>query len=165
MKISIKDLPSKCDQIRSFLRILSHLLQKPLLENVIFCAVSQVFEACPKSYRTKLSYIKPRYSLILKSTFLFQHQVISWFNFILKRPDKFLRNFTHVQSNERRNYLKKKIKRNSALRKKGIIMFVKRRNTCMKNPKISSYSWNDWKVKEERYSTKCWDGSCRKLLQ
>ena len=37
MKFSIKDFFSKCDQIRSFLRILSHILKKSLMEN--FCAV------------------------------------------------------------------------------------------------------------------------------
>ena len=30
---------SKCDQIRSFLRIWSYLLKKSLMENFIFCAV------------------------------------------------------------------------------------------------------------------------------
>ena len=39
MKFSIKDFCSKCDQIRSFLRIWSHLLKKSLMENFIFCAV------------------------------------------------------------------------------------------------------------------------------
>ena len=39
MKFSIKDFFSKCDQIHSFLRIWSHLLKKPLMENFIFCAV------------------------------------------------------------------------------------------------------------------------------
>ena len=39
MKFSIKDLFSKCDQIRCFLRIWSHLLKKSLMENFIFCAV------------------------------------------------------------------------------------------------------------------------------
>ena len=39
MKVSIKDFSSKCDQIRSFQRIWSHLLKKSLLENFIFCAV------------------------------------------------------------------------------------------------------------------------------
>ena len=39
MKFSIKDFFSKCDQIRSFLRIWSHLLKKSLIENFIFCAV------------------------------------------------------------------------------------------------------------------------------
>ena len=39
MKFSIKDFFSKCDQIRSFLQIWSHLLKKPLMENLIFCAV------------------------------------------------------------------------------------------------------------------------------
>ena len=39
MKFSIKDFFSKCDQIRSFLRIWSHLLNKSLMENFIFCAL------------------------------------------------------------------------------------------------------------------------------
>ena len=39
MKFSIKDYFSKCDQIRSFLRIWSHLLKKSLMENFGFCAV------------------------------------------------------------------------------------------------------------------------------
>ena len=40
MKFSIKDLFSKCDQIRRKLRIWSHLLKKSLMENFIFCAVT-----------------------------------------------------------------------------------------------------------------------------
>ena len=36
MKFSIKVFFSKCDQIRSFLRIWSHLLKKSLMENFIF---------------------------------------------------------------------------------------------------------------------------------
>ena len=39
IKFSIKDFYSKCDQIRSFLRIKSHLLKTSLMENFIFCAV------------------------------------------------------------------------------------------------------------------------------
>ena len=39
MKFSIKDFSSKCDQIRRKLRIWSHLLEKFLMENFIFCAV------------------------------------------------------------------------------------------------------------------------------
>ena len=39
MKFSIKDFFSKCDQIRSFLRIWSHLFKKSLMENFIFCAL------------------------------------------------------------------------------------------------------------------------------
>ena len=43
MKFSIKDFFSKCDQIRIFLRIWSHLLKKSLMENFIFCPVLVVF--------------------------------------------------------------------------------------------------------------------------
>ena len=39
MKFSIKYFFSRCDQIRSFLRIWSNLLNKSLMENFIFCAV------------------------------------------------------------------------------------------------------------------------------
>ena len=39
IKFSMKDFFSKCDQVRSFLRIWSHLLKKSLIENFIFCAV------------------------------------------------------------------------------------------------------------------------------
>ena len=39
-KFSIRDFFSKCDQIRSFLRIWPHLLKKSLMENFIFCAVA-----------------------------------------------------------------------------------------------------------------------------
>ena len=36
MKFSVKDLLSKCNQIRRFLRIWSHLPKKSLMENFIF---------------------------------------------------------------------------------------------------------------------------------
>ena len=39
MKFSINDFFSECDQIRSLLRIWSHLLKKSLMENFIFCVV------------------------------------------------------------------------------------------------------------------------------
>ena len=42
MKFSIKDFFSKCAQIHRKLRIWSHLLEKSLMENFIFCAVSSV---------------------------------------------------------------------------------------------------------------------------
>ena len=45
MKFSIKDFFSKCDQICSSLRILSHLLKKSLMENFIFSAVLFLLQA------------------------------------------------------------------------------------------------------------------------
>ena len=38
-KWSINDFFSKCDQIRSFLRIWWHLLKKSLMENFVFCSL------------------------------------------------------------------------------------------------------------------------------
>ena len=49
MKFSNKDFFSKCDQTRCFLRIWSHLLEKSLKQNFIFCAVCSM---C-KNYNTK----------------------------------------------------------------------------------------------------------------
>ena len=40
MKFSIKDFFNKCNQICIFLRIWPHLLEKSLMENFIFCALS-----------------------------------------------------------------------------------------------------------------------------
>ena len=40
MKFSIKDFFSKYDQILSFLRIWSHLLEKSLKKNFMFCEAS-----------------------------------------------------------------------------------------------------------------------------
>ena len=50
MKFSSKDFFSKCDQIRFFLQISSHLLKKPLIENFIFCAVLKLFYITFDSY-------------------------------------------------------------------------------------------------------------------
>ena len=44
MKFAIKDFFSKCDQIRSFLRICSHLLKKSLMENFTFRAVYKAIQ-------------------------------------------------------------------------------------------------------------------------
>ena len=42
MKFSTKDFLSKYDQIRSFLQILSHLLEKSLMKNFTFCSVERL---------------------------------------------------------------------------------------------------------------------------
>ena len=44
MTFSMRDFLSKCDQIRSFLLICSHLLKKSLMGNFIFCAVTPFFK-------------------------------------------------------------------------------------------------------------------------
>ena len=50
MKFSIKDVFSKCDQIRWKLRIWSHLQKKSLMENFVFCAVIYMYQT---DFRTK----------------------------------------------------------------------------------------------------------------
>ena len=54
MKISIKDLLSKCGQIRRKLRIWPHLLKKSLMENFIFCALHD-----NRNCITMISTVKP----------------------------------------------------------------------------------------------------------
>ena len=52
MKFSIKDFLSKCDQIRSFLRIWSHLLKKSLMENFFFfCNCLNQNDSCSEFLR------------------------------------------------------------------------------------------------------------------
>ena len=53
MKFSIKDFFSKCNQIRSFLQIWSHLLKKSLMKNFIFSAVF-VSEQLQKYFRLQV---------------------------------------------------------------------------------------------------------------
>ena len=86
MKFSIKDFYSKCDQIRSFLRIWSHLLKKLLMENL--CIVS--FSSCLKSLRlTTLddlqNYIK------IQKLLLFEH--LEFNPFILSLASHLVVNF------------------------------------------------------------------------
>ena len=51
MKFFIKDFFSKCDQIRSFLRIWYHLLKKILMENFIFLAVKSLYKSTRKTHQ------------------------------------------------------------------------------------------------------------------
>ena len=44
MKFSIKNFFSKCDQLSRKLRIWSHLLNKSLVKNFIFCAKAKFFQ-------------------------------------------------------------------------------------------------------------------------
>ena len=53
---SIKGFVSKCDQIRSFLRIWSHLLKKSLMKSFIFlCSVTHFFCSPKKNTKKSLS--------------------------------------------------------------------------------------------------------------
>ena len=52
MKFSIMDIFDKCDQIRSFLGIWSHLLKKSLMENFIFCAVLLYLSSLEAYFKT-----------------------------------------------------------------------------------------------------------------
>ena len=57
MKFSIKNLFSKCDQIRSFLRIWQHLLKKSVMENFMFCEVFYEFRPSRSSNKRRENYI------------------------------------------------------------------------------------------------------------
>ena len=51
MKFSIQNFFSKCDQIRSFLPIWSHLLKKPVMKNFIFYAVYAGYDILVLKYQ------------------------------------------------------------------------------------------------------------------
>ena len=78
MKFSIKDLFSKCDQIRSFLRIWSHLLSKSLMENFIFGQWNDL-TGHTENFKMKLYYL-----------YYFQERLSLWYNIILKLLSPFL---------------------------------------------------------------------------
>ena len=63
MKFSIKDFFSKCEQIRSFLRIQSHLLKNSLMKNFISCAVKTETQAL---IHYLLSFCIPRLNTVRK---------------------------------------------------------------------------------------------------
>ena len=70
MKFSIKDFFSKCDQIRSFLRVWSHLLKKSLIENFIFHAVCMSLNPALRIHKD-INWRRVRYSSILKRRLMF----------------------------------------------------------------------------------------------
>ena len=73
-KFSIKDFFSKCDQIRSFLRIWSHLLKKPLMENFTFlCSVS--IKLLQQNQSKRLSIVVTRSDMVSK---VCSHKYMDW---------------------------------------------------------------------------------------
>ena len=64
-EISIKDLFSKCNQIRRKQQIWSHLLKKSLMENLIFCAVFAAWGKWKTCSRvSRVSYMRSRVSRV-----------------------------------------------------------------------------------------------------
>ena len=70
MKFSFMDFFSKCDQIRSFLQIWSHLLKKCVMKNFIFCAMYCVVTLLAASLFV-LNFFNGSNSLTLISTFFY----------------------------------------------------------------------------------------------
>ena len=66
-KFSIKDFFSKCDQIRLFLRMWSHLLKKSFMENFVFCAATDMQFFKPKTWL--VCRINTRSYLVIKNNF------------------------------------------------------------------------------------------------
>ena len=66
-KFSIKDFFSKCDQIRLFLRMWSHLLKKSFMENFVFCAATDMQFFKPKTWL--VCRVNTRSYLVIKNKF------------------------------------------------------------------------------------------------
>ena len=54
IKLSVSNFFRKCDKIRSFLRIWSHLLKKSLMKNFIFCTVQFLLPNLDFKLRSKM---------------------------------------------------------------------------------------------------------------
>ena len=65
MKFFIKDFFSKCDRIRSFLRIWSHLLKKSLMQTFTFCAVFRLYMNNPKNKYCKVLIVLSGHTCVL----------------------------------------------------------------------------------------------------
>ena len=70
MKFSIKDFIRKCDQIHSKFRIWSHLLKKPVMENVIFCAVNLFYSRLVRCSRKKFFELFAYENAVINENFL-----------------------------------------------------------------------------------------------
>ena len=55
MKFSMRNFFSKCEQIRSFLRIWSNILKKSLMENFIFCRVKEALREAKMTHEMRFS--------------------------------------------------------------------------------------------------------------
>ena len=79
-KFSIKEFFSKCDQIRIFLRIWSHLLKKSLMEKFIFFCSDIYFYAiyCYFSITVKREYLEKFMAIGISSTCLFEYIWNKW---------------------------------------------------------------------------------------
>ena len=86
MKFSIKYFSSKCDQICRKLRIWSHLLEKSLMENFIFCAVSVLLEINVLSLLANLTH-KNNFGFTEKMAWYYLTNLVQTLYRFLKRLD------------------------------------------------------------------------------
>ena len=86
MKFFVKDSSSKCDQIRSFLRIWSHLLEISLMENFIFCAVPHNLPVKQRNlfsgYIWSPKLFLSRYCIFISTQYQAIWSIILWFSFL-----------------------------------------------------------------------------------
>ena len=78
MKFSVKDFCSRCEKIRSFLRIWSHLLKKSSMENFTFCTVISIYIDVLFTSSPCMTFWIPKNSHILKSVFSDAFCVLIW---------------------------------------------------------------------------------------
>ena len=89
MKFPIQNLFSKCEQVRSFLRIWSHLLKKSLMENfIVLCSDSSMFENYLKfklmgffCYNTSLNVLRSKFPKSGKIGFPVESSIVDLFEF------------------------------------------------------------------------------------
>ena len=111
MKFSIKNLCSKCDQIRRKLLIWSHLLKKSLMENLIFCTMKGIANSkkntIQKYSKIKAEFYCKNFNIVFYICSVFQYQTRQLFHQKKKliRNSSPSRNF-HTVSLHRNNFSK-----------------------------------------------------------
>ena len=87
MKFLIKDFFSKCDQLLSFGRIWSHLLKKPLRENLIFCAELDKVQILGLSVFSMelIVLVLGKCRLLCKKYAFYENKVSAWLFYIKQR--------------------------------------------------------------------------------
>ena len=83
IKFSIEDFFSKCDQIRSFLRIWLYLLKNSLIENFIFCAVYIAIRSKMRKHNAIVEQHVRKFSLYFPLQFLYLFILFWYFVFLI----------------------------------------------------------------------------------
>ena len=97
MKFAIKNFVSKCNQIRNFLRIWSHLLKKYLVENFILCVLIYIYiYICIYIYMYNIYNIYILYIFYIYNIYIYICIYIYIYIYVTKTKMREYRILTHI---------------------------------------------------------------------